>query len=568
MTSKPYPAASAARIRFPNIDLTMKLMSFSSLLKFVCLLGALAVCGKASADNRLVVDDFTISSYDVKQVAVNLENSDEIAGLDFTLILPEGIELEGVERTDRYAPSQQIYTNYMDDEACKILVVSLQPNRNFSGNEGPVLLLNLQAQPGVLLRNREATLELHDITLTNGNGSQAWTPADVEANVTLLAGEFEVTAQEAAYVVKPEVATTVALGLDNSADVSGFQADIVVPEGFKIDENSFKLSDRCVSGILPVVYPQADGVTTRVIIYNMAGGNVINLPVPGATSNDIFTFDVTAPASFVDAHAEVVVKNVVVTALGNQTFDAGTATINLENGKVPYDAAAAEVARLRKALEDALATIATEAPDVKDDFTGSEIAASIDALEAAINTAYENGTPAAGYESLLKPVPGIEEAIAKLVADAKAAQEAEDARKAANEKAYKADLETIAGLQDQLDAAVAEISEKYPAFDVDEAKKAAQDAIDEAKAAADAAYEAVANEGEYTNTVDSDAIKAAIDKLLADAETSGIDSILVEVESGNASVYNLQGVKISAPAKGQMNIIVDKSGNAYKVVVK
>ena len=165
-------------------------------------------------------------------------------------------------------------------------------------------------------------------------------------------------------------------------------------------------------------------------------------------------------------------------------------------------------------------------------------------------------------------MPGIEEAIAKLVADAKAAQEAEDARKAANEKAYKADLETIAGLQDQLDAAVAEISEKYPAFDVDEAKKAAQDAIDEAKAAADAAYEAVANEGEYTNTVDSDAIKAAIDKLLADAETSGIDSILVEVESGNASVYNLQGVKISAPAKGQMNIIVDKSGNAYKVFVK
>jgi len=653
----------------------MKSMSFSGLFKLVCLLCVFAVAGRASAENKLYVEDFTISNYDVNKVAVMLDNTDEIAALDFTLVLPDGINLVGVpEKTERFAPSQTVqhqYFSYKEDDkyrtAYKVVVVSFQPNRNFSGNEGPVLYLNLQANPGELIRNSESTLELKDITLSDGTGSQAWTPADVKAKVTKLSGEFEITAPEAAYVVKPEVPLTVSVGIDNSAEITGLQADIVVPEGFTVDENSFALTNRCVAGLVPTVNPQADGVTTRVLLYNMAGGNVVNLPVPGAENNYIFTFNVTAPATFADAHADIIVKNVTVTALGNQTFDAGTAKIGLENGKVPYDAAVAEVARLRAALAKALETIATDAPDVASKFPGEAITAQIDALEAAVNKAYESATPAAGYEAVLAPVPTIDEAIAKLVADAKAAQEAEVARQKANTDAYSADLAAIEALQGKLDAAAAEVAEKYPVFDASEATEAAQAAIDAAKAAALAAFEKVAEEGNYENTLDTAKIEELIAKLVADAKAaqeaedarvkantdaynadlaaiealqgkldaaaaevaekypdfdaseaaeaaqaaidaakadalaafekvaeegnyentvdvakieelikaltdaaamSGIDSIIIDAEAGNAAIYNLQGVKLAHPVQGQMHIVVDKAGKAYKVFIR
>lgn len=203
-------------------------MSFSGLLKLVCLLCVFAVAGKASAENKLYVEDFTISNYDVNKVAVMLDNTDEIAGLDFTLVLPEGIKLVGApEPTERFAPSQIVdyndVINIVDDKeekAYKVIVVSLQPNRNFNGNEGPVLYLNLQAIPGALLRNSEGTLQLKDITLTNGTGSQGWTPANVNAKVTMLSGEFEISVPDTTYIVKPEVPVTVSVGIDNSAEIS------------------------------------------------------------------------------------------------------------------------------------------------------------------------------------------------------------------------------------------------------------------------------------------------------------------------------------------------------------
>ena len=544
-------------------------MSISGLLKFLCLFCALIAAGKVSAEeqpNILRVEDFTISNYDVQEVPVLLDNQDQIGALNFTLSLPEGITTVGQPKlTERAASSMQVV---YDTETGIYGIISFQPNRCFSGNEGAVLILSVQAEPGALLRNSKGYLTLSEITLSDGTGSQGWHPDPVKATVTMLAGEFAVTSQEADYVVRPEVATTVSVGLENSADVSGFQADIVVPEGFTVDQNSFKMSPRCVEGINLIVYPQTDGVTYRVLMFNMTGGNVITLPTPGAESDVIFTFDVTAPATFEDAHADVKVENVVVTALGNQEFNGGTCLIGFENGKVPYDAAMSEVARLRQALTDALATIATEAPDVKDDFTGEDITTAIDNLETALNAAYEGGTPAAGYEEILQPVASIDEAIAKLITDAKAAQEAEAARQAANAEAYKADLDIIAGLQNDLDAAVAEIAEKYPNYDATADKSAIQEAIDAAKEAADAAFAAVAEEGTYSNTIDSENIKSLIEKMMDAAEQTGIDSIMVEVEAGTAAVYNLQGVRLTTPARGQMNIVVDKAGKAFKIFVR
>ena len=201
-------------------------------------------------------------------------------------------------------------------------------------------------------------------------------------------------------------------------------------------------------------------------------------------------------------------------------------------------------------------------------FYGAGCCAAVDAAaKAAADAAYEAVAKEGTYSNTVD-ADSIKEAIAKLVTDAKAAQDAEDARKAANEEAYKADLETIAGLQKELDDAVAEIAESYPGYDAAEDQKAIQEAIDAAKAAADKAYADVAEAGTYTNTVDAAAIRDLIEKMMEAAEMTGIDTIMVEVEAGNAAIYNLQGVRLNAPARGQMNIVVDKAGKAFKIFVR
>lgn len=232
----------------------------------------------------------------------------------------------------------------------------------------------------------------------------------------------------------------------------------------------------------------------------------------------------------------------------------------------------AEVQTLRDALAAALNTIAEQAPDVKDNFRGEAISADINELQAALDAAYEDKTIADRIGELLVPVPAIESAIEKLVEDALAAQQAyedaqaaEQARQEANFAAYTAAMAEVDALQQKLDTAIAEIREKYPDFEVDEAAAPIQNMIDTLWQAVEAAYEAVANEGIFDYTVDGSEVEHSIEIMM---EAAGVNSVMGETLNSKVHIYTMDGVQVENFVHGQVNLIVYPDGHCVKVYVK
>lgn len=142
-----------------------------------------------------------------------------------------------------------------------------------------------------------------------------------------------------------------------------------------------------------------------------------------------------------------------------------------------------------------------------------------------------------------------------------------EALAAANKAAFEADLKTIEGLQADLDAAVKEILEKTPDYDVKPSQDAIQALIDAQKKQAEDAIAAVENAGKYENTVDSEAITAAIAKMKEDAATSGVDAITIE-NLENVKIYTPMGTRVAKPVRNAINIVVLQDGSAKKVFIK
>ena len=76
------------------------------------LLLAMALLGGTAADaaNRLYIDDFTIESYDARRVNVMFDFDDDIAALNFDVVLPEGLTMVGepVKNPDVFAQGADI----------------------------------------------------------------------------------------------------------------------------------------------------------------------------------------------------------------------------------------------------------------------------------------------------------------------------------------------------------------------------------------------------------------------------------------------------------------------------
>lgn len=189
-----------------------------------------------------------------------------------------------------------------------------------------------------------------------------------------------------------------------------------------------------------------------------------------------------------------------------------------------------EVAALQKALDDAKAKVAEDCPDVAENFaeTVKTIQAQIDAIQSDLDA--KNADCALTETSTLdaEAVKGVNEAIAKYLEEAAAAQ-AEHLKKLANEAAYVRLTEEIAAVQARFDEVKATIETDYAnvAAQFADAEAAIQGNIDQKKAELQAQYEAV--ELDENSTIDLEAIKAAVEQLLADAKVA--DAKLVANEA-------------------------------------
>lgn len=491
----------------------MKFSYKQSVVKALLLFVALVSAKAAQADNRLEIAPVTFLGYETVQVPVTLDNTDPVASFQFDVALPDCLEFAGepVKNLDRL--SQNGHQIAFRAATGRVMVIS-RNREAVMGNSGTVLTLPVRVKPGQL-DNSAHTIKVRHITMSDAAGTETWSQPAFDVTATLQASRIIASADAPSMVFAPGRSRMVNVSMTNNCNIDAFQLDVVLPEGFTI-EGEIELGARCSNTAYIDVVPQADGRTTRLIMSDLMTNHAVN-----GNEGVVFSMNVKAPFDFMAETAEITVNNFQVSYAAGASVPGEGFTMTVVNSQQSYSLALARVTALENALEAALETIATEAPDVKDNFPGDALATRISDLKAAVNAAYEDYTIIDSYNSLMETADGIAADIEALVAQAKEAEaafKAEEKRKADNLAAYNAVLAEIEALQASLNTAAANVAEQYPHANVAAQKEAAQNAINTAKADAEAAYEVVAAEGEFNYTLDKAAIEALIAAVTAKAQ--------------------------------------------------
>lgn len=476
---------------------------------------AVMLCARSvSAENKFYIEPFTISSYDVVNVPVMLENTGiNPTGFQFDVVLPAELEFAG-EPTANPARLTNVHTLLFNKNNGRVLSYS-SDRQTINGTDGELLTVPVKVKTGMLTENTEVKIGIVDATLTTALGEQTVRPEDTEATVTLQAFTATGYSPAAEVVAMPGSPTTIEFALRNNCNVLGMQVDFVLPEGFTADASGLSLGTRCTAGIAKSVTANEGNVYT-VQLYSAIDNNML-------TGNDgvVFTLAVNVPEDMEADAATVTVKNLDVSYAAGKSITGEPFEVQIVNGMKVAAAANAEIEALEQELTKVLQQIAEECADVAEDYTGSEVYQQITALRTAVDNAFENGTLKDNYDEIMKPVDDIRTAISTLLTDAQAAeaQFKENERVAANQAAFEAAMAEADKLQEAVDAAKEEIAKDYPGIDVTTEIEAAQAAVNAQVDNINKALEAVENEGTFEYTVDAtdtDAAIAAAKKAAAD----------------------------------------------------
>ena len=476
---------------------------------------AVMLCARSvSAENKFYIEPFTISSYDVVNVPVMLENTGiNPTGFQFDVVLPAELEFAG-EPTANPARLTNVHTLLFNKNNGRVLSYS-SDRQTINGTEGELLTLPVKVKTGMLTENTEVKIGIVDAILTTALGEQTVRPEDAETTVTLQAFTATGYSPAAEVVAMPGSPATIEFALRNNCNVLGMQVDFVLPEGFTADASGLTLGTRCTAGIAKSVSVNEGNVYT-VQLYSAIDNNML-------TGNDgvVFTLAVNVPEDMEADAATVTVKNLDVSYAAGKSITGEPFEVQIVNGMKVAAAANAEIEALEQELTKVLQQIAEECADVAEDYTGSEVYQQITALRTAVDNAFEDGTLKDNYDEIMKPVDDIRTAISTLLTDAQAAeaQFKENERVAANQAAFEAAMAEADKLQEAVDAAKEEIAKDYPGIDVTTEIEAAQAAVNAQVDNINKALEAVENEGTFEYTVDAtdtDAAIAAAKKAAAD----------------------------------------------------
>lgn len=488
----------------------MNLISKIKGMKLAALLVAAMTCFSAGAANRVYVEPFNIVDETPVDVPVLMDNDVDINSVQFRIDLPAELELVGQpERTDRLSNGQEVMF-----QGVGVVILSME-GKPFAGNSGAILTLKVKVKDG-MLENKVVSFGLSKIEMGDTNQKKVNTSVRESVDVTLgEQPEYVFSASQPEAVVSAGTTFPVEVCLSNNFALGGMQFRLTMPEGFDVVNTDIKLSNRLSLGTRLRKTVRPDGSMNFVV------SDMSSVKIADAGEGPIFILYVSVPEGYNDYEGKITVSDVVASTVPSDGGATNTVSVDCKgfevkivNGGRYLSDAETVVAGLRADLAAALATIAAEAPDVKDNFTGADITAAIEAIETAAREAAANGTLPTEYAAVVTdPAAAVSRSIEQLVADAKTAQKAfedEAARKAANEAAYQASLTEIQRLTDKLNEMKQTAAASYPDATVDTQVAAAQAALDKAKAEADAARAAVADEGNYSYAVDTAAIEALI----------------------------------------------------------
>lgn len=193
------------------------------------------------AANRLYIEDFSIEAGETKQVAVLMDNDIAFTGFQFDLLLPEGLSIETKSNgdpkvtinTDR-ADDHQSVTNFRNDGRISILVMSLA-STEIMGNSGAVLFFNVTASNDF---NGTHQLNIINVEMTTEAGVPV-IPENTICTVTGPTNENPEMSNGRLYMddfnIDAGQTKQVALLMENETPFTGFQFDLILPDGLTIE---------------------------------------------------------------------------------------------------------------------------------------------------------------------------------------------------------------------------------------------------------------------------------------------------------------------------------------------
>ena len=511
----------------------MVMFKITTSFKRMALMMVLAISGTISvlAGNRLVLNDggpIAIKPGETKEITVNLVNDEVIYAMQFDMdftspqveIVPGSFKINE-ERIDREC---FIATMIQQPDAKWRIALLTKDFTPIAGTEGALGTFQIRAKSTFSAAD-DAQIGFSTCSGGNRQGKKVLIDCPTYQAITPMVGSL--CTGEQAFSIKPGGTHKVDVVLKNDIYFCGLQADITLPEGLHIEKKSngkmnFQYSER-LSSNFAISSGEKNGIV-RVVLSSLP----IDKIQPYKDGDGvIFSFNVVADPDFATNETSAIVFSNVLAA--NETteysLDITDAHVTVTSLKAINEAAYArlteEVAVLQKALDDAKAKVAEDCPDVAENFaeTVKTIQAQIDAIQSDLDA--KNADCALTETSTLdaEAVKGVNEAIAKYLEEAAAAQ-AEHLKKLANEAAYVRLTEEVAAVQARFGEVKATIEKDYAnvAAQFADAEAAIQGDIDQKKAELQAQYEAV--ELDENSTIDLEAIKAAVEQLLADAKAA------------------------------------------------
>ena len=499
----------------------------------MALMMVLAISGTLSvlAGNRLVLNDggpIAIKPGETKEITVNLVNDEVIYAMQFDMdfispqveIVPGSFKINE-ERIDREC---FIATMIQQPDAKWRIALLTKDFTPIEGSEGALGTFQIRAKSTFSAADNA---QIWFSTCSGGNrqGKKILIDCPTYQAITPMAGSL--STGEQAFSIKPGGTHKVDVVLKNDIYFCGLQADITLPEGLHIEKKSngkmiFQYGERLSSN-----FAISSGEKNGIVRVALSSLPIDKIQPYKDGDGVIFSFNVVADPDFVtDENSAIVFSNVLAanetTEYSLDITDAHIAVTSLKPiNEAAYARLTEEVAALQKALDDAKAKVAEDCPDVAGNYaeTVETIQTQIDAIQSDLDA--KNADCALTETSTLdaEAVKGVNEAIAKYLEDAAAAQ-AEHLKKLANEAAYVRLTEEVAAVQARFDEVKATIETDYAnvAAQFVDTEAAIQGDIDQKKAELQAQYEAVKlNEN---STIDLEAIKAAVEQLLADAKAA------------------------------------------------
>ena len=501
--------------------------------KRMALMMVLAISGTLSvlAGNRLVLNDggpIAIKPGETKEITVNLVNDEVIYAMQF--------DMDFTSPNVEIVPGSFKINEERIDRECFIATMIQQPDMKWrialltkdftpiAGTEGALGTFKIRATSNFSSAD-DAQILFSTCSGGDRQGKKVLIDCPNYQAITPMVGSL--CTGEQAFSIKPGGTHKVDVVLKNDIYFCGLQADITLPEGLHIEKKSngkmnFQYSERLSSN-----FAISSGEKNGIVHVALSSLPIDKIQPYKDGDGVIFSFNVVADPDFAtDENSAIVFSNVLA---ANETteysLDITDAHVSVTSLKPINDAAyarlAEEVAALQKALDDAKAKVAEECPDVAENYaeTVETIQSLINAIQSDLDA--KNADCALTEASTLdaEAVKGVNDAIAKYINEAAAAQ-AEHLKKLANEAAYMRLTEAVATVQARFDEVKATIEKDYAnvAAQFVDTEAAIQGDIDQKKAELQAQYEAVSLD--ENSTIDLEAIKAAVEQLLADAKAA------------------------------------------------